>query len=96
MEGNASTSDIVIFNKANPGEFQEVVIGNYVEVIEIKKSLGRNVIGQVIIGADLLEMAYEPNIIEQVVVCEVGDPLLELICKNRGINIWKPSDQQYY
>lgn len=41
-------------------------------------------IGQVIAGADVLEMEYAPAEVDQVVVCEVGDPVLEAVCERRG------------
>ena len=61
-----------------------------IEVIEIKRSLDRVVLGQVIIGADLLELEYAPATIEQTVVCEEGDPVLEYVCDKRGIKVWRP------
>lgn len=90
IEGNASPSDIVIFKKANPGEFHEIVKGAHTEVIEIKRNLGRNVMGQVMIGADLMEIAYKPAKIDQVILCQISDPLLEFICQRRNIRVWTP------
>ena len=85
-------SDIVTFDKrANAQEFEQIITGAKVEVIEVKYSLDRVVLGQVIVGADLLEMEYAPVKINQVVVCEVGDPVLEIVCKKRGIKIWTPA-----
>jgi hypothetical protein len=85
-------SDIVTFDKwANAQDFEKVVAGAKAEVVEIKYSLDRVVLGQVIIGADLLEMEYAPAKINQVVVCEVGDPVLEMVCKKRGIKVWMPA-----
>ena len=43
-----------------------------------------------IIGADLLEMECAPTKIDQVLICEVGDPVLEMICDRRGIKVWMP------
>lgn len=80
--------DIVTFSKAETGEFEDAISEAAVEVIEVKSGLGRYVIGQVIIGADLLKMEYEPSSIDQVIVCQVGDPLLEMVCDNRGIKVW--------
>ena len=60
------------------------------QVIEIKRSLDRVVLGQVIIGADLLELEYAPATIEQTVVCEEGDPVLKCVCDKRGIKVWRP------
>ena len=60
-----------------------------VEVIEAKLKLNRLVIGQSIVGADLLDLDYQPYSIKQVILCAVGDPLLEMICERRGIKVWK-------
>jgi hypothetical protein len=82
-------SDIFTFNKLkNAQRFQQMVSGVEVEVIEVKHSLDRVVLGQVIIGSDLLEMEYSPFQIKQVVICEVGDPVLEVVCKKRDIKVW--------
>jgi hypothetical protein len=70
--------------------FKRVIAGAEVEVVEVKRSLDRYVLGQVIIGADLFEMEYEPSKIDQVVICEVGDPVLETVCDRRGIKVWMP------
>ena len=85
-------SDIVTFDKrANAQDFEKAVAGAKAEVVEVKYSLDRVVLGQVIIGADLLAMEYAPAKIQQVVVCEVGDPVLELVCQKRGIKVWMPA-----
>ena len=67
---------------------EDLIAGARVEVIEVKRSLDRPVIGQVIAGADLLEMEYAPAEVDQVVVCEVGDPVLEAVCERRGIVVF--------
>ena len=36
----------------------------------------------------MLEMEYAPTKIDQVVICEVGDPVLEKVCDKRGIKVW--------
>lgn len=83
--------DIVTFDKRkNAYEFKEIVTGAKIEVVEVKRSLDRVVLGQVIIGADLLEMEYAPCKVDQVVVCEVGDPVLEAVCRKRDIRVWTP------
>jgi hypothetical protein len=71
--------------RENHRTFEALVTGARVEVIEVKRWLDRIVLGQVIIGGDLLEMDYAPAEVDQVVVCEVGDPVLEAVCERRGI-----------
>ncbi len=46
-------------------------------------------LGQVIAGADVLEMEYASAEVDQVVVCEVGDPVLEAVCEQRGIVVFR-------
>jgi hypothetical protein len=70
--------------------FEELATGAEVEVLEVKRSLDRYVLGQVIIGADLLEMEYAPSKIDQVVICSLDDLVLKLVCDKRGIRVWMP------
>lgn len=82
--------EIVTFRKKLNGQrFKELVTGEKVEIIEAKLNLNRLVIGQSIVGADLLNLDYQPYSIKQVILCEIGDPLLEMICERRGIKVWK-------
>ena len=74
--------------RENRRTVEDLIAGARVEVIEVKRSLDRPVIGQVIAGADLLEMEYSPAEVDQVVVCEVGDPVLEAVCERRGIVVF--------
>jgi hypothetical protein len=78
--------DIYTFSRReNRRTVEDLIAGARVEVIEVKRSLDRPVLGQVIVGADLLEMEYVPAEVDQVVVCEVGDPVLEAVCERHGI-----------
>jgi hypothetical protein len=83
-------SEIVAFSKETREEFESIVNGANVEVIEVKKRLWRSVIGQIIGGTELLEIQYHPTKIHQVVICKYGDPLLEMICKKRKNKVWVP------
>ena len=64
------------------------IAGARVEVIEVKQDLNDLVLGQVIAGADLLEMEYAPAQVDPVVVCALGDAALEAVCKRRGIAVF--------
>jgi hypothetical protein len=74
--------------RKNRKTVEELIAGVRVEVVEVKQELDRVVLGQAIIGADLLEMEYEPARVDQVVVCKVGDPVLETVCEQRGIAVF--------
>lgn len=85
LPGIVITNGIVIFAKA-PREFEKALAcAVKTEVIEIKRRLGRYVFGQVIAGADLMEMEYGLKNVGQIILCETGDPLLEKICEKHGI-----------
>ena len=89
---NGLSDDIITFNKkSNIQEFQEILSSGQVKVIEAKDKLNRVVLGQVIIGADLIEMEYNLSNVGQVAICEIGDPVLEAVCKRRNIEVWIPS-----
>lgn len=83
--------DIVTFDKKSSSHnLRDIVASENVEVIEIKRTLNRVVLGQVIVGADLFELEYSPATINQTVVCGAGDPVLEWVCNKRDITVWKP------
>ncbi len=88
------TDDIISFYKnKNLHEFQLDLSGEVVKVnvLEMKRSLDRFVLGQVMVGADLLEMEYNLTHVGQIAICEFSDPVLEAVCKNRNIEVWIPS-----
>lgn len=68
-------------------QLQEIVRDRHVEVIEVKQSLNRPVIGQAIAGRDMFERDYDPRTVEPVVVCGSGDPALEWVCRRNGIRV---------
>ena len=68
-------------------QLREIVHDRHVEVIEVKQSLGRPVIGQAIAGRDMFERDYGPRTTEPVVVCGGGDPALEWVCRRNGIRV---------
>lgn len=68
-------------------QLQDIVNDRHVEVIEVKNSLTRPVIGQAIAGRDMFERDYEPRTIEPVVVVGSGDPALAWVCRKNGIRV---------
>lgn len=86
-ERNAD-SDIITYSSKKAAEFEHKIQEYAIEVIEVKTRLGRYVIGQAIIGVDLLELALQPKQVHSIVVCKIGDPVLELICQKRGVKVW--------
>jgi hypothetical protein len=57
-----------------------------VEIIEVKASLNRPVIGQVLAGIDMFEREYGVEG-KPVVVCGKNDTALEWVCKKRNIKV---------
>jgi hypothetical protein len=68
-------------------QLRDIVSDRHVEVIEVKSSLNRPVIGQAIAGRDMFHRDYEPRTIEPVIVCGSGDPALEWVCRRNGIRV---------
>ena len=68
-------------------QLRETVADRHVEVIGVKSSLNRPVIGQAIAGRDMFERDYGPRTVEPVVVCGTGDPALEWVCRRNGIRV---------
>lgn len=68
-------------------QLQEIVADRHVEVIEVKQSLGRPVIGQAIAAREMFKRDYDPRTVEPVVVCGRGDPALEWVCRQNNIRV---------
>lgn len=68
-------------------QLQDIVADRHVEVIEVKQTLGRPVIGQAIAARDMFKRDYGPRTVEPVVVCGRGDPALEWVCRQNGIRV---------
>ncbi len=72
-------------------QLRGLINGREVDVIEIKMGLGRYVIGQVIIGADLVELEFNPRSVNQIILCDSADPLMKFMCLRRNIQVWERS-----
>ena len=75
-----------------PGSYQtseahDAIHGEAVHLLEAKRTLNRNVVGQVLAGAALLERDFGPSSIEGVAVCASGYEDLEWYCENNGIHV---------
>jgi hypothetical protein len=58
-----------------------------VELVEVKNSLNRAVIGQVIAGRHMYTRQYGGTVVRAVVVCKQSDSALEWVCGREGIAI---------
>lgn len=65
-----------------------------IELIEVKSSLGRGVIGQIVAGIELFKADYTPDNVEGLALCERTDSALEWACEqqNIGVEILEPDE----
>jgi len=80
---------------ANHGEeVLESVRRKKVELIEIKESLNRPVIGQLLAGYDLFKADYSPSEVKLIALCKYSEPGLEWVCEKRdiGVEIVEPGE----
>lgn len=70
-------------------DFMNLIANFPVEIIEIKDTLNRPAIGQIIAGNDMFAREYKVGPKKQVILCSVGDSALEWVCAKRKINIEK-------
>lgn len=69
----------------SPDEFRKALTSTSVELIEIKASLDRYVIGQVVAGRDMFLRHYGPDGLRCVIVCAAKDTALEWVCRKNHI-----------
>lgn len=79
--------EITVQAAFSQSQLRDIVEDRHVEVIEVKSSLNRPVIGQAIAGRDMFKRDYEPRTVEAVAVCGSGDPALEWVCRRNGIRV---------
>ncbi|ERH09518.1 MAG: hypothetical protein J07HX64_01276 [halophilic archaeon J07HX64] len=79
--------EITVQAAFSQSQLRDIVEDRHVEVIELKSSLNRPVIGQAIAGRDMFKRDYEPRTVEPVVVCGSGDLTLEWMCRRNGIRV---------
>ena len=69
-------------------DFEDDLRDQPVEVIEVKKSLNRTVIGQLIVAHELARAEWPSHdSLRLVALCTAGDPALEWICKQQQIDL---------
>ena len=60
-----------------------------IEIIEAKKKLNRNLLGQILVADFMFKKKFKVNKLKKSVLYSVGDSALELFCKNNSINLIK-------
>jgi hypothetical protein len=69
----------------NRSDVATAVNGSIVHVLEAKRRLNRNVVGQVEVGVALFERDFTPESVVGVAVCAVGNADLEWYCSHRSL-----------
>ena len=70
------------------GEFAELIRGRDVELVEVKRSLTRGAIGQVIVALDMFQLDFPgPRTVAGTALCADEDPALRLIGEWLGIGV---------
>jgi hypothetical protein len=80
-------SRVETFSPQNREAFADEVAGSTVHVLEAKRHLNRNVIGQVEVGVALFERDFAPCSIRGVAVCAFGNADLEWYCRQKAIAV---------
>jgi len=65
----------------------DAIRGQPVHLLEAKRTLNRNVFGQVVAGVDLLRRGFEPSEIVAVAVCADGNLDIQGVCERHGIDV---------
>jgi hypothetical protein len=89
---NSHQPGLVSFRQGR-AEFLEDVEHALAWLIEVKPSINRSAIGQVIVGADLFQLQYGAAPAKSVIVCTGGASALEWVCRRRFIEVFKVPTQ---
>lgn len=77
--------EIVYFNER---QFTSDLADQPVEIIEVKKTLNRTVIGQLVVAREMARADWPPHgPVRSVALCTEGDPALEWICQDYDIDV---------
>jgi hypothetical protein len=81
------TSRVEAFSPSGRPVFADEVEGSVVHVLEAKRTLNRNVIGQVEVGVALFEREFAPASTRGIAVCAHGNADLEWYCSEKAIAV---------
>jgi hypothetical protein len=90
LSGTGLANEIRPNTTGSHEKFKRLVTGANVEVIEVKPTLNRSVIGQAVVGKFLLETDHKATA-TAIVVCERRNSALQKVCKdNLQVKVWTP------
>lgn len=79
---------VIRWNRSMKEEFLRAIHGAAaVELIEVKPSLNRSAIGQMVAGRAMFGRQYRVTVDLSVIVCAHGDAALEWVCGQEGIAV---------
>ncbi|GBU28605.1 hypothetical protein R84B8_02165 [Treponema sp. R8-4-B8] len=74
----------------NQKNFEDILKDGYkIELVEIKIKLNRCVIGQILVAEYLFKKKFNVKNVSLAILYHVGDELLEMFCKDKGIRLIK-------
>ena len=84
--GNSRNARTVVrWNGSMKDKFLQAIAKGLVELIEVKPSLNRSAIGQMVAGRAMFGRQYRVKIDRSVIVCAQADPALMWVCGQEGI-----------
>ena len=93
--------DLVLIQGSHPGKhynyceykdlFLQLIqdVKNEITLIEVKKKLNRNVIGQILVAEFMFKKKFNIKKVKKAILYHTGDDALELFCKQNQINLIK-------
>ena len=69
-------------------DFHEKTKNKKIHVIEAKRVLNRGVVGQIIVGAELVKRDYQASEVQMNVVCGIDHADIKWVCKKLNINVY--------
>ncbi len=85
---DCKSEDILHF-QTHQAQFIEQIRDCVPEIIEVKSSLNRLVIGQALAAEDLFPVQYDVSKVQVVIVCRRTDSAMEWVCQKRNIQVVK-------
>lgn len=82
-----SESKVYHPNEYTEKDLKQVINGRSIHLIEAKRTLNRNVIGQVIVGSSLFARVFNPSQIHHVALCSAGETDLEWFCQQHDVEV---------
>ena len=92
--------DLVLIQGSHPGKhynyrdhkdlFLQLIhdVKNVITLVEVKKKLNRNVIGQILVAEFMFKKKFKVKKLKKSILYHIGDDALELFCKQNQIDLF--------